>query len=103
VFVHGLGGHPVKTWSTENAYWPKDLLGPDVPHVRILTFGYDAKVAKALGRVGQNNIHDHAQALVSDLRRQRKKEAEVAIINNAKWEGSLTNWLESTTSDLHGA
>ena len=81
----------MKTWSTENVYWPKDLLGPDVPHVRILTFGYDAKVAKVLDRVGQNNIHDHAQALVSDLRRQRKKEAEVAIINHPKWEGSLTN------------
>ena len=71
----------MKTWSTENVYWPKDLLGPDVPHVRILTFGYDAKV------VGQNNIHDHAQTLVSDLRRQRKKEAEVAITGHPKLGG----------------
>jgi len=77
----------VKTWSTENVYWPKDLLGPDVPHVRILTFGYDAKVENALDRVGQNNIHDHAQALVSDLRRERKKEAEVAFTIHPKLGG----------------
>jgi hypothetical protein len=78
VFVHGLGGHPVKTWSTKDVNWPKDLLGPGVPNVRILTFGYDANAAKAFERVNQNTLHDHAQALVSDLRGQRKKKEEVA-------------------------
>jgi hypothetical protein len=78
VFVHGLDGHPVKTWSAKDVYWPKDLLGPGVQNVRILTFGYDATAAKAFERVNQNNLHDHAQALVSDLRGQRKKKEEVA-------------------------
>jgi hypothetical protein len=80
VFVHGLGGHPVKSWSKYDVYWPKDFLGPDVPNVRILTFGYIAKAATIVGAVSQNTIHDHAKALVSDLRRQRKKEEEVTVI-----------------------
>jgi hypothetical protein len=65
VFVHGLGGHPVKTWSMKDVYWPKDLLGPGVPNVRILAVGYDAYAAKAFERVTQNNLHDHAQACMS--------------------------------------
>ncbi|KAF8248012.1 hypothetical protein K440DRAFT_627751 [Wilcoxina mikolae CBS 423.85] len=76
VFVHGLGGHPVKSWSKNDVYWPRDLLGPGVPNTRILTFGYIAKAATIVGAVSANNIHDHAKALVSDLRRQRKQEEE---------------------------
>jgi hypothetical protein len=78
VFVHGFGGHPLETWSTKDVYWPKDLLGPGVPNIRIITFGYDANAAKLSGRVGANTLHDHAKALVSDLERQRQKTEEVA-------------------------
>jgi hypothetical protein len=80
VFVHGLGGHPVKTWDTNGVYWPKDLLGPGIRNVRILTFGYDAKVTKAFARASQNTIHDHAQQLVSDLQMERREEGEVSVI-----------------------
>jgi hypothetical protein len=78
VFVHGLGGHPLETWSTKNFYWPKDLLGPRVPNVRIITFGYDATAARIAERVSTMNLHDHAKALVSDLERQRQTKEEVA-------------------------
>jgi alpha-beta hydrolase superfamily lysophospholipase len=78
VFVHGLGGHPFETWSTRDVYWPKDLLGPRVQNIRIITFGYDANAAKVSERVSTKNLHDHARALVSDLERQRQKPEEVA-------------------------
>jgi hypothetical protein len=78
VFVHGLGGHPVETWSTRDVYWPRDLLSPGVPNIRIITFGYDANATKVAERVSTNNLHDHAKALVSDLERQRQKKEEVA-------------------------
>jgi hypothetical protein len=79
VFVHGLGGHSVKTWSKKGVYWPKDLLGPGIRNVRILTFGYDAKATKAFERISQNNIHDHAQQLVSDLQMERQQGEEVSV------------------------
>lgn len=71
-FVHGLGGHPYKTWryraekgrklrnvprwisslgdkndesrqtQAEECYWPYDLLKKDFDAVRIMTYGYDS-------------------------------------------------------------
>ena len=77
VFVHGFGGHLYHTWSKNGVFWPKDLLSGDVQHVRIITFGYDADVVRLFGRVSRNQIHDHAQTLISDLRGCRKKGQEV--------------------------
>ena len=85
VFVHGLGGQRYDTWTKNGVFWPKDLLSRDVPSVRIITFGYDSGVVRFFGRVSQNQIHDHARTLISDLRRCRKKEEEVGydeIINH---------------------
>jgi len=95
----------VKSWSKKNVYWPRDLLGPDVPNVRILTFGYTAKAATMVEAVSQNNIHDHAKALVSDLRRQRKQEEEVTLMvyKSLEWEHMLTDRLDNSTDNFHGA
>ena len=68
-FVHGLGGHPRKTWqhgsgkpekkkllsrltsrnngpragdTSGSCYWPFDLLPRDFDNIRILTYGYDS-------------------------------------------------------------
>ncbi|KAK7514089.1 uncharacterized protein IWZ02DRAFT_493226 [Phyllosticta citriasiana] len=54
IFVHGLGGDRVNTWSSkptdedpDPVFWPKDLL-PDVcKTARILSFGYDADYARS--------------------------------------------------------
>ncbi|GKU08032.1 unnamed protein product [Fusarium langsethiae] len=46
VAIHGLGGHPYKTW-TEKAdrhLWLRDSLPIHVPEARIMTFGYDSVV-----------------------------------------------------------
>lgn len=70
IFIHGITGHPYKTFATNGAtpiYWPTQLLARDVPEARILSFGYDADVAKFLGPVGQNDIREHAATLISDI------------------------------------
>jgi len=71
IFVHGLQGHPRKTWqactessarkpsffslgkrrrgeceeSSDTVFWPADILPDDYPNVRILTYGYDSHVS----------------------------------------------------------
>ncbi|KAM3491535.1 hypothetical protein MY3957_005213 [Beauveria namnaoensis] len=56
-------------------YWPVHLLPHEVPSARILTFGYDADVAKFIGPVGKNTIEDHASNLVNDLARVKRRGA----------------------------
>ena len=77
VFVHGLQGHPKRTWQSNSSakssqplhkrlldfrtlgkndqqceahgrlFWPADIFPHDFDNVRILTYGYDSKVTKA--------------------------------------------------------
>jgi len=57
VFLHGITGHPYKTFAAhDGVYWPTQLLARDVTNARILSFGYDADVVKFLGPVGQNDM-----------------------------------------------
>jgi len=71
VAVHGLNGHPVKTWTTEKSkkFWLKDadLLPSNLKSARILTFGYNAAVAALLGRTSSDRILQHAQTLIAEL------------------------------------
>ncbi|NEI50526.1 alpha/beta hydrolase [Rhizobium leguminosarum] len=49
VFVHGLTGSPLETWTSENSsepegkYWPK-WLGADLPHLNLYAVGYPASL-----------------------------------------------------------
>ena len=47
VAVHGLGGHPYDTWTEEKSgkMWLRDFLPSQVPHTRIMSYGYDSLVA----------------------------------------------------------
>ena len=69
IFVHGLTGDSYDTWLEVESgiYWPVHLLSNDIPDARIMTFGYDADVTKLLGPVSQNNLRDHASALLGGL------------------------------------
>ncbi|GFF56469.1 hypothetical protein IFM51744_08909 [Aspergillus udagawae] len=68
VFVHGLTGNCEKTWTHQNGtLWPRDLLGPDFPTARILTFGYDADVVKIWGPASSNQICDNGKTLAFAL------------------------------------
>ncbi|KAK8137431.1 hypothetical protein PG984_002924 [Apiospora sp. TS-2023a] len=68
IFIHGLTGDSFRTWYHPNGtFWPKDILPQSLPHATILTFGYDADVARFLGDVGQGTLHSHAMTFVSDV------------------------------------
>jgi hypothetical protein len=78
IFTHGLIGNPFTTWvASTGTYWPTQLLPLDMPHARILSFGYDADVTRFLGPVGQNNVREHAATLISDLAAVRAQDHSV--------------------------
>ncbi|KAK7539238.1 putative ribonuclease p/mrp subunit [Phyllosticta citricarpa] len=77
IFVHGLGGDRVNTWSTkptdedpDPVFWPKDLL-PDVcKTARILSFGYDADYARSwLGKEIplETSLDEYSTSLLQSL------------------------------------
>lgn len=72
VFVHGLRGSRIKTWSKGEVCWPRDLLPKDVDNVRILTWGYDSSVANVFSYASRESIFGHADTLLNDLARVRK-------------------------------
>ncbi|KAF8220337.1 hypothetical protein L208DRAFT_1334395, partial [Tricholoma matsutake] len=45
VAIHGLDGHPMKSWTAANdVLWLRDLLPEKIPHAHILTYGCDAYI-----------------------------------------------------------
>ncbi|MCJ1457769.1 hypothetical protein MMC28_008138 [Mycoblastus sanguinarius] len=71
IFVHGLRGHPLKTWTKDNVVWPRDLLKAKIQNARIMSWGYDAQVANFFDKSGQCSIFDHAQQLLQDISMER--------------------------------
>jgi hypothetical protein len=69
VFVHGLTGRQLSTWTAVGATapWPSLLLSEEIPEARISAFGYDADIMKILGQAGQNTIRQHAKSLLAGL------------------------------------
>jgi hypothetical protein len=87
VLVHGLNGHPEKTWAAKNGvFWPTDLLPASLKgaKARILVYGYNADVYAFGGdrSASSDMIHQHAQTLVTGLSLERQSEdcGENAII-----------------------
>lgn len=83
VFIHGLGGDRVRTWTWEGSdrvlFWPKDLLPQACPAARILSFGYNADFTHFYPFYGpkfiseQLTIDDHSTALFQSLIGLREK------------------------------
>lgn len=72
IAVHGLNGHRDETWTAANGtHWLRDLLLKDIPNARIFCWGYDANTHGK--RVNHQFLHDHAEQLVTDLYRKRKR------------------------------
>lgn len=72
VFVHGLNGDRIATWTNKDngVCWPADLLPQflDPIGVRVMTYGYNANVAAFTdGSVSRDKIHHHAETLASSL------------------------------------
>lgn len=77
VFVHGLAGDRLKTWTFEKddyrCLWPQQLLPYDVPNCRVITWGYDADIVQLnpFHTVSTNDIEQHATQLCSNLQHLR--------------------------------
>ena len=71
-FVHGLTGDRDTTWTArgQSTPWPKTLLPPKLGKSRILTYGYDAYIARK-SVAGSNRLIDHATNLLNDLTADR--------------------------------
>ena len=119
VFVHGLQGHPQRTWQSKvNAksdrrprnplktfsrrdtdemihedlqrFWPADLLAHDFEDVRILTFGYDSKVTKGfMAPSSKNGIFQHGNSFLRALGRARNDCRQRPIVFVAHSLGGL--------------
>ncbi|BAY47533.1 hypothetical protein SAMD00079811_51510 [Scytonema sp. HK-05] len=80
VFVHGLGGHPLKTWHPEEKldnkswlYW----LGEDLKNVGVWTFGYKAEFSNWKGRAMPR--FDQARNLMKSLENEQLGEDKPLI------------------------
>jgi hypothetical protein len=98
VFIHGLQGHPEKTWTyippstsgklslslgkkplpqetPSGVFWPLDLLSkrPRLTKARILTWGYESNVINFLGSPNHQNMTRHGNDLMVALEQERKE------------------------------
>jgi pimeloyl-ACP methyl ester carboxylesterase len=81
IFVHGLRGDAVKTWSKDNICWPRDFLKNDLKNARIVSWGYDSSVLKPIKSSSQASIFGHVENLLNDVCRIRDSlEAEIRPI-----------------------
>jgi hypothetical protein len=73
VFVHGLTGNSFHTWfdRTSQTHWPRDLIKEDLPDARVMTFGYDADVAHAIGSASLESISSYSGDLLGCLSGKR--------------------------------
>lgn len=73
VLIHGLFGHPWKTWADESVkddekpFWRKTLLPSAIPNACIYAFGYDADVTKVMSAAGLNTVLQHGTNLLNNL------------------------------------
>jgi hypothetical protein len=81
VFVHGLRGHRVETWTKDGICWPKDLLSKEdaLSHTRVLAFGYDANIFNVGGHASLNSLFKHSINLLNDLSRERQRDLVSAM------------------------
>ena len=77
--IHGLNGHPFKSWSSDKSgvCWlgEQDLLPKAIKNARILTWGYNANMTSLLGHTSSDRILQHAQTLVAQLEADRSVSA----------------------------
>lgn len=78
VFVHGLRGDRVSTWTKDQVTWPKDFLPKDVEKSRIISFGYDSGVSHSdTVEVTQSSLESDARSLCLLLQELRTKDGTV--------------------------
>lgn len=77
MFVHGLRGHPKRTWEYssgdghEPVFWPQDFLTQDLGNqARVWTYGYKANVISMFEPNNRNTISQHGNDLIRRLERE---------------------------------
>jgi len=70
VAIHGLGGHPFKTWAAGDRMWLKDFLPKEIPEARIFTYGYNSGVAF---NKSASDISDFSRDLLERLLATRRR------------------------------
>ena len=75
VFVHGLRGSRIDTWSHQEICWPRDFLKEDLSEARVFTFGWDAMIANFSSYASQESLFGHAETLLTDLEIYRENTA----------------------------
>ena len=76
VAVHGLGGHPYKTWTEGQKLWLRDFLPKTVPEARVFTFGYNSSIA--FGGTA-SRIDDFARTLLERLLQKRRPYKDTVV------------------------
>jgi hypothetical protein len=78
VFVHGLNGHPYNTWTAQESgvFWPRDLLPKSLPNFRVLTFGYQSRLADFTASSSFSSV---AESLLEKLAQQRGHDQKVSV------------------------
>lgn len=105
VFVLGLSGNRVQTWSAGFTLWLRDLLPDDLPHARAITCGSNANVLRISAPSSQNSIFGHVNSLLLDIERLRQTQEEqnrpiVLIGHNfggSVIKGAVTRYLRIPT------
>ncbi|QVM13232.1 hypothetical protein D8B26_007846 [Coccidioides posadasii str. Silveira] len=76
VAIHGLNGDAFGTWTHKESrvMWLRDLLPKELPNVRVMTYGYNARFHNFAGHQDLRNI---AMKLLSELVDSRKTAKEI--------------------------
>ena len=78
IFVHGLDGHFLRTWTHENGTcWARDLLPSELPGSRIFSYGYPSKVMANKSDAG---IRDYAKHLLGDIKRHYNESRPIIFV-----------------------
>ena len=80
VAVHGLNGHPFKSWTFnekgKECFWLQDYLLEDLPGARLFTFGYNSQTCFSRS---VETIADYAKELIDALELKRLSPETVCI------------------------
>jgi hypothetical protein len=81
IAITGLAGHAIGSWTMPNGrMWLRDVLPDDVPNARILTYGYDSRLADSIRPF--STMQDLAEEFLVNLVYMREMTEQVCIGRN---------------------
>jgi hypothetical protein len=94
LFVHGLSGHAIGSWTAPNGKcWPRDFLGNDLKTVRIISFGYEARLDRD---TSTSQLSDWGGQLIRNLEMLRGKaehQNRPLFLVGHSFGGTIINWV----------